>query len=316
MKPSVARRATPLGTAVLLLLMAVSSQVLHAQDGGLAFLRIGTNAEAGALGDAGVATNGDVFAAYWNPAGLAAPRTNAVALSQLLWVADVRAYALAARFRAGPQGGLGVFFTSLDAGDFEARQGPSEEPDGLFGAQFLNLSVAYGRALGPLNVGVTAKYLVERIFTNEATGYAFDLGAQLRLLSGSLNLGAAIQNVGEMTDLSDEATPLPRLVRAGVAVEPFQILAQDDGTPLLDLAVVADVSHVFDDDATRVHVGTAATLLDLIVARAGLITNDDLRGPTFGLGLVYAPFQFDYAYLPFDEGFADTGHVLTLRYQW
>ena len=304
----------PYWSCLLLFSMALALPA-QAQETGLDFLRIGINASASAMGDAQVAASRDAFSTYWNPAGLAAATANMAAVSHRIWIGDVRMYDVAARFRAGGKGALGLAVTATDSGDLEAREAPGE-PDGTFSAQFISVGGSYARRIGPLRAGVTAKYLRERIFDDEATGYAFDAGLQLDLARGFLMFGAALQNLGEMSKLDLEATEVPTTLRVGAAVFPFHILAADDGTRLLDLSVAAEVSHLFPDALTRLHAGASVKVLDLIAVRAGFITTDELRDVTFGLGLHYATLFFDYAYLPFEGGFEGPGHILTLTYAW
>ncbi len=287
----------------------------RAQETGLNFLRIGANASASAMGDAQVASSRDAFSTYWNPAGLARASSNSASVSHRIWIGDLRAYDVAARFRAGRKGGLGLAVTATDSGDLEAREVPGD-PEGFFSAQFISVGISYGRQIGPLRAGVTAKYLSEQIFENEATGYGFEAGVQLGVLRDLVRFGAAIQNLGEMSKLEREATELPRTLRAGLAVFPFRVLAEDDGTALLDVMLAMEVSHLFPGEITRLHAGVGLTVLDLIVARAGFITNDELRDLTFGVGLHAETLFFDYAYLPFEGGFEGPGHVLTLTYVW
>jgi len=294
--------------------MLVLTRPVDAQETGLHLLRVGTNASASAMGDAQVAASRDVFATYWNPAGLAVP-SNAAAVSHRIWIGNLRTYDVAARFRAGQQGGVGLALTATDSGDLEARDTPGE-PEGVFSAQFVGLGVSYGRRFGPLRAGVTAKYLSEQIFDNRASGYAFDAGMQVDVVRNDVVIGVALQHVGKMSKLENEATELPRMLRAGAAVFPFRILAAEDGTRLLDVGLSAEVSHLFLDDATRVHGGVGLTVLDMIIIRAGFITNDALRNLTFGAGLHVGALFFDYAYLPFEGGFEGPGHVLTLQYVW
>ncbi len=299
----------------VVLCLILSAGTAQAQDSGLSFLRIGTSAAAIALGDGYVALSRDAFSTYWNPAGLAVPGTNMLALSHHIWVSDVRTYAVSTRFGVGQTGGLGFFVTATGSGDLEARErpGPSE---GTFDAQFVSAGAAYGRRFGPFRVGLTLKYLSERIFTSSATGYGLDVGAQLDLFGDRIQLGAALQNLGEMGKLNAEATKLPRTLRLGGALFPFRILNADDGTTLLSAFVTTEVSRNIPDETTRVHLGFAAEVLETIIARVGYITNDELRDLTFGAGLLYGGFRFDYALLPFSEGFGGTGHVLTLNYGW
>ena len=299
-----------------LLLLAMLTLPMQAQETGLGFLRIGTNAAASAMGDAQVASSRDAFSTYWNPAGLAAATTNSVAVSHRIWIADLRTYDLAARFQAGEKGGIGLFVTAVDNGDFEQRDEPAPDPDGMFSAQFLSIGASYGRSFGPVRAGVTAKYLSERIFEASANGYAFDAGVQAGLLGEKIRLGAAVQNIGKMSELVTEATPLPRTVRGGLALSPLSILAEEDASTVLDLSVAAEVSHLLEDARTQFHLGVSAEVVEMVRVRAGYLTNDTLRDLTFGGGLHVSTFIFDYAFLPFEDGFGGPGHVLTLLYNW
>jgi hypothetical protein len=287
----------------------------RAQESGLAFLKIGTNAAAMALGDAYVAHSRDAYSTYWNPAGLAAARFNSVAISHHLWIGDVRTYALASRFRAGERGGIGLFITATGSGDLEAREGPGD-PDGFFSAQFAAVGLSYGHRFGPLRLGASAKYLTERIYTYNANGFAVDAGAQVDLAAGAVQLGAAVQNLGRMSELLAEATQLPRIVRVGAAIFPFRILTQDDGLPLLNTFLTGEVSYILPDEQSRLHVGVAAEVLELVVVRVGMITGEQVRRFSAGAGIGYGSFVVDYAFLPFQSDFGGSGHVLTLDYHW
>ncbi len=299
--------------AAIVILLLTGNQAMG-QEGGLAFLRIGTNAAAGAMGDAQVSNSSDAFSTYWNPAGLAAATSNSAALSHHIWVAQSRTYTVTSRFSSGPKGGVGLFVTALDSGDLDARENPGPS-DGVFDAQFVSFGAAYGRSFGPVRFGVTAKYLSERIFANSATGYAFDFGFQADLLDNGIKIGAALQNVGEMNELNTEATELPKTFRAGFSIFPFRVLAMADGTVLLNAFLTGEIAHIFSSETTRYHIGAAAEVVDLVTVRAGYITDDSLRGITFGGGLGSNGFLFDYAFVPFDDGFG-TGHVLSLLYLW
>lgn len=284
------------------------------QDTGLSFLRIGVNAHGGSMGDAQVASVSNAFATYWNPAGLASERRS-IAGSHRIWVGDVRAYDIAAQLPAGRNSAWGLSLTATDSGDMEARTQPGA-PEGMFSAQFINAGVSYARAIRGLRIGITGRYLRERIFDTNASGYAFDAGIQVDLLSKSLNLGASVRNIGRMGELEFERTPLPRLLQGGIALSPLQIVGYTDDVRLLDLALALETSHLFDDNLTRLHVGISVTVMELVDLRGGYVSSDELRDYTFGLGLSFDGIYADYAYIPFEGGFDGPGHILSLLYHW
>ena len=301
---------------VLLLTFAVLlASPSSGQESGLAFLRIGANAAASAMGDAQVAATQDAFSTYWNPAGLASASGKTAAVSHRIWIGDLRMYDVAARFPLGSSNGVGIAVTASDSGDLEARDMPGD-PVGAFRAQFISAGLSYARRLGPMRGGITAKFLKERFFDADASGYAFDAGLQAVLLRQSVLLGAAIRNVGKMSKLEREATTLPRMLQAGAALYPLRILAYTDGTELLDVLVSAEVSHLLPSEHTRLHLGMATTVLEMVILRLGYLTRDTPRTFTSGLGIRFDTLTFDYAYIAFDSGFEGPGHILTLAYLW
>ena len=175
---------------------------------------------------------------------------------------------------------------------------------------------AVGRRLGPASVGVTGRYISEEIFADRASGYGFDFGARAVFADGGVRIGAAVHNVGSMNELNTVATDLPTTARIGLAIQPFRVLSVEDDLTLLNATLVAELSHLFPDERSRFHLGAAVDVLDVLTARAGVITNDSLRNATLGLGLHYGSLIFDYALVLFDSGFGGPGHILTLRYAW
>ena len=296
------------------LALALLAGPVVGQDTGLSFLRIGVNAHGGSMGDAQVASVSNAFATYWNPAGLASERRS-IAGSHRIWVGDVRAYDIAAQLPAGRNSAWGLSLTATDSGDLEARTQPGE-PEGMFSAQFINAGVSYARAIRGLRIGITGRYLRERIFDTNASGYAFDAGIQADLLSRSLNVGASVRNIGRMSELEFERTPLPRLLQGGIALSPLQIVGYADNVRLLDLALALESSHLVDDNLTRLHVGISVKVMELVDLRGGYVSSDELRDYTFGLGLSFDGIYADYAYIPFEGGFDGPGHILSLLYHW
>ncbi len=298
-------------TTLILILLATPTL---GQETGLSFLRIGVNAHAGSMGDTHVSNIRNAFATYWNPAGLV-NGSHSVAGSHRRWIGEVRAYDISTQLPLGSRSALGLALTATDSGDLEARTQPGE-PDGLFGAQFISAGISYARVLRGLRVGMTAKYLRERIFDTNASGYALDFGLQTDILDERLALGFTVRNLGRMGTLETERTPLPRLVQGGITLSPLQIITVFDETRILDLILRMEASHLIDDRLTRLHFGIGVTIMELVDLRGGYISNDELRSYTFGIGLFFDRIDIDYAYIPFEDGFDGPGHMLSLLYYW
>lgn len=301
--------------ALVAALVLLPLEPLIAQSGGLAFLKLDTSAEALGAGSALTATSGDAFSTFINPAGLGGMKDNMAALTYTSWVADVQLFNVAGRFQSGKSGGIGVALTSSVSGDIEARDQPGASTS-IFDAQFLAAGAGYGRQFGVVRVGVTAKYVLEKIFDYSSNGYAFDFGVQVDVVQNKLWLGGAVQNLGKMETLNLEQTDLPQTYRLGVTVQPVSIQMADDGSEPVRLYLSADVVHRTDEDKTVVQFGTWINALDFLFLRAGYLLDNELRAFTIGLGLAYESFRFDYAFLPFTEGFETSGQVITLQFNY
>lgn len=304
---------TRITLAVFVVLLLYPVGHARAQDSGLSFLAIGVDAASLSLGDQGVASAEGAFATYWNPAGMVAGGGRTLGVSHHRWIADVRTYAASGVLRSGANGAFGAFITATDSGDLEARNAPGEA-DGVFTAQFVAAGVSAARRVGPVRLGVTGKFISERIFGNSANGFAFDAGFQTSALNDGIRMGATVSNIGHMSKLNSEATKLPRLVRVGGVLYPFRILADLDGTVLLNTGILLEVSHNTVVEETRFHVGLTGEVLDVVTARVGYLSNDDLRDFSAGLGVEQASLTLDYAMLPFSDGFGGPAHILTVSY--
>ncbi len=303
---------TYLCTGILIVLLMPYSSA--AQESGLSFLEIGVDAEAMALGDAHATATDGAFAMFWNPAGLASQSGNSASVSHHIWIADDRTYALYSRLGNGATGGIGLFVLANTVGDIEQRENPGPS-EGSFSAQYLATGVGYGRRFGRLRIGGTVKYISERIFEVSARGYGVDGGVQIDVVPDQIVVGASVLNAGNLSELTSVSTTLPTTIRGGVAIYPFRMIMEDD-TRLVNTMVTAEVSYNEPNARSRVHLGAAAEVVEMVTVRAGYITNDALRGVTAGLGLTISEWQFDYALVPFENGFGGPGHVMSLIYNW
>jgi hypothetical protein len=301
-----------------LLLLAVFACFLatrpsSAQSGGLAFLKIEPNAEALGTGSALTATTNDAYATFVNPAGLGGGRLSSVALTYNAWIGDTQLFDFAGRFRIGENGGLGVALSSNTSGDIEGRAQPGPASSTSSGT-FLSAGVGYGHQIGPVRIGATAKYVLEKLFEYHANGIAFDVGTQVDVIEDRVWVAGAIQNLGSMEELNTQQTDLPSTYRVGVALQPVTVQMTEDGSEPVHLYLSADILHRTDEDRTYVQLGGWVEALDFLWVRAGYLIDNEARSLTLGLGLEYESIRFDYAYLPFADGFGNAGQVVSLQY--
>ncbi|MCS6988781.1 MAG: PorV/PorQ family protein [Chloroherpetonaceae bacterium] len=277
-----------------------------AQETGLTFLRIGTTAREQAMANVGVASASGAAANYYNPALLNDGETSSSLLfSQNLYVLDTYGSFVAARFK-GDASSWGVALTWLSVRDIPIRTRATTEPDGFFDAQNAALAFSYARPLSKrLSLAIAGKILYEKLFIDEASGYAADFSAVYRFEKSPLALAAAIQNVGAMNALGSKASKLPATLRAGAAY-PLQ-LSSLGGALLLE----GNIESVFSGK-TFFNVGGEFEFRNQFWIRFGYALGNDARNFSGGVGARYANFVFDYAFIPFSNELG-TANLLTLQ---
>ncbi len=298
------------GIALFLFMLLVTPSLLRAQAGGagLSFLKIGADARAIAMGDAGVVVADHGAAMYYNPALVADDTEASVTIMHNEWVQDLSTEYLGVvvPFKAWT---LGVHMGLTSVEGIEIRQRPGD-PEGTFDSRNFagGLSAAFGIAQG-VRFGASVKYVLEKIYTDAADGYAFDLGVTVAPLQEgelrTLRFGLAVANLGSMSELRALPTTLPALLRAGVA--------WDADIPSLNsvFTVTGGAMHVFDDEVTHVQLGAEFDYSDAVYARLGYQSGFDIKDVSFGAGAKYHNLRFDYAYTPFSESFG-TAHTIAL----
>jgi len=183
---------------------------------GAQFLKIGVGARYHGLGEASAAMADDIYAMYWNPAGLTYIQNSQAAFTYVNYITDVSLNYAAYAKRFEDWGVFGASVTVLSMGDQEITT--IEEPEGTgdtYSASSYALQLSYARMLTTqFSFGMSFKYIGESIYREDASGFAFDFGTMLYTGFKSLRLAMNISNMGpEMTfsgpDLDIEYSPDP-----------------------------------------------------------------------------------------------------------
>lgn len=266
---------------------------------GLAFLKLGVGARASAMGEAYTAISSDATATYWNPAGLMALKGGQIAVTHTEWLEDVSNDFLALAFPLfGGAFGVSVYSSNVDG--IERRVIPSEKPISTVDANDIAAGLTYSRSLSErVDVGITAKYLYEKIFTESVAGYAFDFGVSLRPFDTPLRVAAVVQNLGSMGTLAEDSIDLPTTVRIGTS---YSIAIEQLGGALV---LAADGVKVTKNDF-RGSFGAELNLRSHLAFRLGYQTGFDEKTMAGGFGLNFSRYYLDYGYAPFDSDLGDT----------
>lgn len=271
---------------------------------GLSFLKSGIDARAVGMGEAYVAMTADASAVYWNPAGLLGAKRSNVLFNHNEWILDIRGE-FAALSIVRSRSAWGVHVNSFNIGEIAVREIPSTEPLAFTSAHYLSSGLSYARRLHErLDLGLSLKYLFEKIDVNTASGYAFDAGLIYRPPVNGFKLGATIQNLGSMGNLRNDDTALPILLRLGAA---YQLPLKVTG---VNVNLASDLVKVSAEN-TRWHLGSEFLLWKQIALRAGWMLGYEARDFTLGVGFNRSALRLDYGYLPSDLG---STHRFTINF--
>ena len=206
-----------------------------------------------------------------------------------------------------------------------------EFPDGTgqtFSASNMALGLTYARRVTDhFSVGVTAKYIEEKISQCSATGYALDIGTQYVTGFNGMRIGMSLTNFGSKltmrgqdlntrvdpyptegsnpddvwSDLTTVAWPLPMTFRMGLSMD----FVKGDF-----LRVTGNVDFNKERDYQQRYFGGVemALMKEMVFLRGGINTRyDNQTVPCFGAGLNYK-ISDKYAVI-IDYAFADLGRL-------
>lgn len=194
---------------------------------GLQFLDIGVSARAVAMGGAFAAVANDVFAVYYNAAGLAALGQKQAAFSHIDYPAGIHYEFAALCFPVRKLGGV----LGFSVYDFQSGAIPITTynfPNGtgeITHAQDLALGVTFSRYLTDhFSFGFTGKFIVEDLADREASGWAADIGTLYDTGFRNFRIAMRISNFGPNFAFGKREEgfkdfPLPTDFHFGVAID-------------------------------------------------------------------------------------------------
>ncbi|MBI5471743.1 MAG: PorV/PorQ family protein [Ignavibacteriae bacterium] len=284
-------------------------RALHAQAGnaGLAFLKLGVSARGVSMGDAMSALADGAVATHYNPAGVFSKDISSaqVLLMHKEWIQDVRSEFLGASIALGEASALGISINTTTVSDIEIRSRPGT-PEGTFTSRDYSLGATYAHQISDdLKIGVSGKFLFEKIFVDEATGYGIDIGAQYRTPIENLSVGLAVQNLGALSEMRTEKLKLPTLARLGPA---YSFAVEDMNS---NVTLAADLLHIFPEKKSYVGLGGEVLFNSTVAARFGYQLGSNARGVSAGLGVRHGMFAVDYAFIPLSSDLG-SGHTFSV----
>ncbi len=290
-----------------LLLAAVLFSQLHASDdvyrdagaGAYSFLKIDLGARAAAMGGTGV-INGSALALFTNPALLSSLDGGCITAGHNQWLGDASQSYLAWSFqRSGITASLGGRFLSVSG--MERRDEATSEPMDTFSALDMSIHAAAAVRLGMWDLGLTLKFIREKIWLESSSGLALDAGVVLHPAPW-LDLAAALQHIGPKVTMTDSEYRLPLTWRIG-ASSSFDL-------PVGRAAISGEVRKPLDNRPSA-GAGVEYSPLQWLSIRGGMRFMDDTSDLTAGAGFSTGGWTLDYAFVPADYSLG-TVHRFTL----
>ncbi|MBD3258820.1 PorV/PorQ family protein [candidate division GN15 bacterium] len=299
-----------LGWILMVVLVALLGDVtIAASDNGRSsadFLHIGQGARAAAMGGAYTAVSEGAIASYWNAAGLTGLEGPEVSLGHFAWYQDISveqaAFALPLKSR-----GL-VAAASITYVNYGTVEG--YDATGAYTGDLTVYDWVGGLSLGymvndQLSVGVTGKFVNQKLDDFSASTFAADLG--LKYYFRDFTLAAAVTNFGGNMTFDETAESLPTAARIGIAARPFgnsmvaslEVEQRFEGDLILRQGIEMGFSN-------RYYLRTG---YDYLPSQDGRNLSTAL---SFGAGIRLDMASFDYAYTPNDKTTSEDLHRFTL----
>jgi len=294
------------GSAVVVILFAAVSCAIAGTSSGLTFLKIAPGARATAMGEAFAATDDDVGAMWFNPAGIGRISSLEVIGTHVVWFQGMSYEYLAGAYRLGDIGTLGLQLSLFNGGEIKETAPDFSETAKKIAVMALSIGIGYARELQfsglSFVVGGSVKINSESLGNVKSSGVGIDVGATCRAIE-KLNIGVSVQNFGLSKVKGDN---LPLNLRAGVKYN-----ITDELCAAGDIVLPIDHNLYICPGVEYVYEGMENLKLAL---RAGYKIGSDVTGSLSGIslggGVLYKMekmgFGADIAYV----GYGDLGNVI------
>lgn len=285
---------------VFLVVLPLQSSATTAAD----FLNIGVSVRQYSLAEAGLALDNGVASAYSNPAGLAKLDRPGASFMHNLWYQDIAYDYLGAATPIGSRGTIAMSAAYLHMGNIPAYN-EFDQPIGSYSPYSMAGIISYGMIINEyLSLGLSGKYITEKIADINSSGIAADLGAEVDF--GKIVVGASITNLGPRMKYSEQKFELPASAIFSVAYKPF----------ILPASLIAGVKAPFAGEAVA-SAGIEYQAAEFLSLRSGYSASSAApseKAFNLGLGLTFMGGTFDYAYRP--GKYFDATHAFSITFSF
>lgn len=293
------------------------------------FLKIEYGARPVGMGGSFVALANDPSGIYYNPAGVAEVKNAQFMGGYTVWFAGLT-YNYATFVLPTSRVNFSLWGSFLYSDDIMVTTVENPEGTGQT-CSYIDglLGITFSAFLSDrLSVGISGKYIQQKLYNESASTFALDIGSILRTPLRGTRLGMCLVNYGGrmqlfgndliiQTDpwpefsgnpdvearLTSESFPLPLAFKLGIA---FDFLGADDAFFISRdhrITLAADGIHP-NDGEEKIQFGIEYALYNTLFLRGGYKVNYDTEKFTGGAGMKFAvgqrTFAVDYAYVDMD----------------
>ncbi|MGK9476994.1 PorV/PorQ family protein [Melioribacter sp. OK-6-Me] len=275
------------------------------QSTGLSILKNGVGSRIIAMGELGVAQT-DIYDFVYNPSLLSLDKSTSFSFTHNTRFNDIGTqYFLSKLNLWGIPVGLTFASTSID--DIEIRTRPGEA-DATFNANYFYGGVSFsGKIYSSFFAGATVKFVYENLYTDDASGLAYDLGFSYSGFADNLLVGLSIRNLGKMNNLRYEASDLPSEVRIGASYKLF--------FNNINILFSAGTQKYFYGDNLHLHGGFEIDYSNTLFLRAGYMSGYYSKTLSAGFGVKWKNINLDYAFQPYQYNLGDS-HSFSISYSF
>ncbi len=305
-------------------------------------LLIPVSARGLAMGGAYVSGITGLDAIFYNPAGFGGSELGTEAMfSYMSYIADIGFSFAAVGVNLGDLGAIAFNVRTLDFGDIPVTTIDNPYGTGTtFSPSFFVGGVTYSNSLTDrIRVGVNLNLISESIIRTSASGFSFDAGIQYDGLAGveGLKMGVVLKNLGSQIKYDGE--DLIRTAEDGTGSRGPQFYKIDAASFELPSQLEFGVAYSYKFDESNKAIFASSfqnnnfandeykiagefNYDDLFFIRGGYTyvsenvddTNQNIWGPTFGVGIVLrtgVDIVVDYAFRSVD--YFDANHMFTVK---
>jgi len=266
------------------------------------FLKINIGARAVAMGGAFTGLADDESSLFYNPSGIASLEGDRFIAGYHNYFVDLQSGFFGYIKQLDDRKYLAGYINYLNYGDFiRTDEDGNITGDGKFsGGDFLIATTFAMKYNDSYMLGITGKFIYEKLDEYSATGAALDIGGKYNSNRGRYRAGIAVQNLGlQLSSLgdSDEKYDLPITVRGGLSVKPREvalILSGDLIIPIDNDPIYAIGGEYTDFKPFYIRMGWNSFGSNYRTADS----DDSWAGFSFGVGFDHKQYHISYAYSP------------------